>query len=121
MCGIDKNDQLRQYYSIRTRGRKCHMYIAYFYIDVVITNSYIFHSLLSEPRFCNMKDFRLNLEIEIIGSYNSRKCAGRPSILSAKKFSRVISHRNQTTNLAYVTIAIRIKNKERYSMVLSRL
>ena len=86
MGGVDKNDQLRQYYSIRARGQKCYMYIAYFCIDVVITNSYIFHSLLSEPSFRNLKDFRLNLATELIGSYNSRKRAGRPSILPAKKF-----------------------------------
>ena len=86
MGGVDKNDQLRQYYSIRARGRKCYMYIAYFCIDVVITNSYIFHSLLSERSFCNLKDFRLNLATELIGSYNSQKRAGRPSILAAKKF-----------------------------------
>ena len=86
MGGVDKNDQLRQYYSIRARGRKCYKYIAYFSIDLAITNSYIFHSLLSEPTFRNLKDFCLNLATQLIGSYNSRKRAGRPSILPSKKF-----------------------------------
>ena len=87
MGGVDKNNQLREYYTIRARGRKCYMYIAYFCIDVVITNYYIFHSLLSEPSFRNIKDFRLNLATELIGSYNSQNVLFiHPSILLAKKF-----------------------------------
>ena len=66
MSDVDRNDQLRQYYIIRACGRKCYVYIAYFSIDVAITNAYIFHCLLCEPSFHIMKDFHLNLATQLI-------------------------------------------------------
>ena len=67
---VDQNDQMRQYYNIRVCRQKYYLYIAYFSIGVTITNAYIFHCLLSEPTFYNMKDFYLNLATLVIASYN---------------------------------------------------
>ena len=98
-----------KYYSIKACGRKCYVYIAYFSIDVAITNFYILHSHLSETSFHYMKDFRLNLATKLISSYNSWRHAGCLSISPVKNFARVTSHRNQTTNVTDVITAIRIK------------
>ena len=57
--------------SIRARGQKCYVYIAYFSIDLAITNAYIFHCLLSEPSFHKLNDFHLNLATKLISLYNS--------------------------------------------------
>ena len=109
MGGVDKNDQLRQYYSIRACGQKCYKYIAYFSIDLAITNSYIFHSLLSESTFHNMKDFCLNLATQLIGLYHSRKHAVVPLYYLQNNFARVTSQRNQTINDTDVTTATPIR------------
>ena len=75
-------------YSIRARGWKCYVYIAYFSIDLAITNAYIFHCLLSEPSFHNMNDFHLNLATKLISLYNSQKCTVCPSILPEQFFGQ---------------------------------
>ena len=76
--------------------------------DVVITNSYIFHSLLYEPSFRNIKDFHLNLATELIGSLGLL-------YYQPKNFARVISNRNQMTNITNDTTYIKIrKDTQRY-------
>ena len=87
MGGVDRNDQLRQYYCLNTRGYKAYMYIFYFVTDVVITNTYLLQTFLSTSPFKTIKDFRLNLDHLLIGSYCGRKCPGCPSLcLPVKKF-----------------------------------
>ena len=93
MSGVDKIDQLRQWYSIRARGQKYYKYIVYFSIDLAITKP---HSLLSKPTCHSMNDFRLNLDTQLIGLYNSQKHASRPSILPSKKFCQ--SHFSKKLN-----------------------
>ena len=95
MGSVDQNDQLWQYYSIRAHQRKCYVYIYYFSIDVAITNAYIFHCLLCEPSFHNMKYFHLNLATQLI-LYNSQKCTVFPSILPETFFGQ--SHFLQKQN-----------------------
>ena len=41
MGGVDRNDQLRQYYAIWMKGRKYYKYIWWFLFDVAVTNAYI--------------------------------------------------------------------------------
>ena len=41
MAGVDKGDQYRQYYRVRTKCIKNYKYIFWFLFDVAITNSYI--------------------------------------------------------------------------------
>ena len=40
MGGVDCNDQLRQYYEVRMKGRK-YKYLWWFLFDVAVTNAYI--------------------------------------------------------------------------------
>ena len=44
MAGVDKGDQIRQYYRVRTRCYKYYKYILWFLFDVSITNSFILSS-----------------------------------------------------------------------------
>lgn len=43
MGGVDRGDQLRQYYHLRLKSRKFYKYIFWFLVDVSITNTYILH------------------------------------------------------------------------------
>ena len=81
MAGVDKGDQLRQYYRIRTKCRKNYKYIYWFLFDVAITNSYIlslFAPTTMPISHQHLKAFHLRLADQLVGNYNSRKCLGRP-------------------------------------------
>ena len=79
MAGVDKGDQLRQYYRVRTKCRKNYKCIFWFLFDVAITNSYIL-SLFAPTTMPNshqrLKAFRLQLADQLVGRYNSRKRSG---------------------------------------------
>ena len=82
MGGVDRGDQLRGYYSCRTKSRKFYSYV--FLYDMAITNAYIL-----QKNFCpvnvhkNIKQFRLQLVHELMGDYCSRRRAGRrPSLIA---------------------------------------
>jgi len=82
MGGVDKGDQLRHYYHIRTKCVKNYKYIFWFLLDMVITNAHIishFSPVITSER--SLKAFRLTLAEQLIGSYCSRKRSGRPSIM----------------------------------------
>ena len=83
MGGVDRNDQLRQYYHVRLRGRKYYKYIFWFLLDVSISNSYILFSNYATndlPRRLKcLKEFRLQLAKELIADYCSQKRPGRGS------------------------------------------
>ena len=86
MAGVDKGDQLRQYYRVRTKCTKYYKYIFWFLFDVSITNSYILSLFtptsmpLSHQRY---KAFCLKLADQLVGNYNTRKRLGRPRSLPA--------------------------------------
>ena len=75
--GVDRNDQLRKYYGIRLKGRKCYKYIWWFLVDVAITNAFILNKNDTNMTLTSLKDFRVALAKELIGSYMSRKRRGR--------------------------------------------
>ena len=83
MGGVDRNDQLRQYYHVRLRGRKYYKYIFWFLLDVTISNSYILFKNYADkdsPATLRcLKEFRLQLAKELIADYSSRKRPGRGS------------------------------------------
>ena len=67
--GVDRGDQIRGYYSCRTRSRKFYKYIIfYFLFDVSITNAFILHTNYTSKPNRNVKDFRLQLAKELIGT-----------------------------------------------------
>ena len=90
MGGVDKNDQLRRYYSIRTKSRKCYKYLFWFLFDVAIVNSFILYGLSpAVGRQKTLKDFRVELANQMIGSYNSRKHSGRTYTRETQRAKRM--------------------------------
>ena len=82
MSGVDKGDQLRGYYRVRLKCMKYYKYIFWFLfdIDVSITNAFILSSYVPTTTSKHtLKKFRLMLATQLIGNYNSRRRAGRPS------------------------------------------
>lgn len=77
MGGVDKGDQKRGYYRCRVKSRKFYKYVFYFLLDVAITNSYILYQGWSGSTKISIKKYRIKLAKEIIGSYCSRRRAGR--------------------------------------------
>ena len=80
MAGVDYNDQLRGYCSVRLKGRKFYKYIWWFLFDVAVTNSYILCKHHSTTSINRVKDFRTALAKSLIGNFNNRKRRGRPSL-----------------------------------------
>ena len=79
MGGVDKGDQLRNYYKVRLKCMKYYKYIFWFLFDVSITNSYILSCFVpSSTLKLTLKQFRLRLASQLIDNYCSRKRAGRP-------------------------------------------
>lgn len=77
MGGVDRGDQIRQYYHLRLKSRKVYKYIFWFLVDVSISNAYIIHKhhTSATTKSTPFKTFRLELAKCLIGSYNSRKRA----------------------------------------------
>ena len=80
MAGVDKGDQLRQYYSLRLKFMKNYKYIFFFLLDTAITNAYILYSRFSPSRKLKQKEFRMNLAQQLIGEYCGRMRIGRPRL-----------------------------------------
>ena len=81
MAGVDKGDQYRQYYRVRTKCIKNYKYIFWFLFDVAITNSYIlstFTPTCAPVSHQRLKAYRMKLAEELVGRYHSRKKLGRP-------------------------------------------
>ena len=81
MSGVDKGDQMRQYYRVRTKCTKYYKYIFWFVFDVAVTNAFIL-SLFTPTTIPitkqRLKAFRLQLADQLIGNYNTRKRLGHP-------------------------------------------
>lgn len=87
MGGVDRGDQLRGYYSCRSKSRKFYKYIFYFLLDVAITNAFVLYKHYHhQPAKCLLavKDFRVLLAKQLIGSYSSRRTPGRKGEISRR-------------------------------------
>ena len=73
MGDVDRGDQLREYYSFRTKSRKFYKYIFTFLLDVAITNAFILlkHNT-GTNKFANIKSFQMQMAKELIGDYCSQ-------------------------------------------------
>ena len=71
MSGVDKGDQMRQYYHVRTKCTKYYKYIFWFIFDVAVTNIFIL-SLFTPTTIPitkqRLKAFRLQLADQLIGN-----------------------------------------------------
>ena len=97
MGGVDRGDQLRQYYSVRTKSHKMYKYIFWFIFDVTITNAYVLYQFIpqTDRKALPLKEFRAQLARELIGDYNSRKQVGRPRQMPVPRISagiQTLSH-----------------------------
>ena len=84
MGGVDLNDQIRNYYTYHIKSRKSYRYIFFFLFHLSITNAFILakqHSSTISVR--NIKQFRQQLAMELIGTYQSRKRARNPTATSS--------------------------------------
>ncbi len=79
MGGVDRGDQLRQYYSFKIKSMKFYKYIANFMVGVSLTNSHILYKLSHPNSKMSMKKFQEVLATQLIGEYCSRRIAGRVS------------------------------------------
>ena len=77
MSAVDYGDQLRGYYTCRTKSRKFCKYIYHFLLDMTITNSFILYKHFHpSPQYKSIREFRLQLARELIGDYCSRRRPG---------------------------------------------
>ena len=115
MGGVDRGDQLRGYYCRRPKSSKFYKYLFYFLFDVAITNAFIlyykhFHSHPSKSLH-TVKEFRLQLAKELIGTYCSRRvpgrCGGRTRTLQLQHFplKDCRSHQPRGADVAGVSTA----------------
>ena len=88
MGGVDKNDQLRQYYHVRLKSRKYYKYLFWMIFDVAITNALIIARAnpVLQKETKSVKSFRTALSHELLNGYCSRKRKGRRPTVSTKKF-----------------------------------
>ena len=109
MGGVDKNDQLRGYYSVRSKSRKSYKYLFWFLFDVAIVNSYILYAYSAAVgRKKNMKEFRLELANQLLGTYNSRKYRGRPHAHYEKKSRKMsVPHYPHKTTLGRCRLCLK--------------
>ena len=84
MGGVDRGDQLRDYYHVRLKCVKNYKYIFWFLFEVAVTNAYILThytvatgTIKSQQTF---KAFRLRLATQLIGNYKTHLCPGRPHL-----------------------------------------
>ena len=82
MGGVDHNDQLRCYYTVRMKSRKFYKYLFWATFVVCLTNAFVLCCNFTELGISSVKDFHVALAKDLIAEYNSRKKRGRPSITS---------------------------------------
>jgi len=84
MGGVDKGDQLRQYYYVRVKSRKSYKYIFWFLFEVCVQNAFVFCKHYMQPCIHTKTYLRFRQELarQLIGNYCSRKrkCISRATI-----------------------------------------
>ena len=86
MGGIDRNDQLRQYYCVRPKSRKVYKYIFWFMFEVTLANVFILQRYVPSTghKEYHYLDFRVKLAKQLIGDFNGRTKAKGPPIFIIK-------------------------------------
>ena len=84
MRGVDRNDQMQQYYNLGRRSIKWWKRIFYYLVESTILNSFTMESHVRAAEHTHVSTrrdyltFRLVLASELIGTFTSRKRLGRP-------------------------------------------
>ncbi|PFX26968.1 PiggyBac transposable element-derived protein 5 [Stylophora pistillata] len=79
MGGVDRNDQMKSYYTIPVAGKKWWSRIFYDLIDRAIFNSFVLYQESPHCASRNLKKFRIDLAKQLVGNFCSRGKRGRPS------------------------------------------
>lgn len=79
MGGVDKNDQMKSYYTIPVSGNKWWSRILFDLVDRAVFNSFILEQESPNHQKRNLKNFRISLAKDLIGDFSSRRKRGRPS------------------------------------------
>lgn len=89
MGGVDRNDQMREYYHVRLKSHKYYKYLFWTIFDVAITNSVILAKTnpVLKNESSNVKSFRTALAHQLLDGYCTKKRKGRkPTEVSNKKY-----------------------------------
>ena len=86
MVGVDRNDQLRQYYHVRLKWQKMYRYLFWFIFEVVTANAHILFTHYSGAVRKPLKEFRLELAKDLVGDYSSKKLLTPPVTLPLRHF-----------------------------------
>lgn len=73
MGGIDRSDQMRQYYETSRRAKKWWCYLFWFCLDVSIVNAHILMQIADNHPHLTQLEFRLELVNALIGEFSSRQ------------------------------------------------
>ena len=73
MGGVDKGDQYRKYYHVRTKSRKSYKYIFWFLFEVAVFNSFVLSRFTDCTHNATYLKYRQELARQLIGNYNVRK------------------------------------------------
>ena len=94
MGGVDRSDQLRQYYCVRLKTRKFYKYIFWFLFELTVANSYVLSRYVPSTGHLrrHFVDHRLELAKQLISGYNSRKRRGRPSLTPVPRQHLSLNH-----------------------------
>ena len=76
---VDKSHQMKSFYEITRKSKKCWDRLLWHFIDVTLANSFIILKLLNPNKDFKLKDFRLSVVDELIG-INCQKKRGKPRI-----------------------------------------
>ena len=85
MGGVDRGDQLRGCYRLRTKTKKSYKYIFWFLVDCSIVNAFTlvkyYSPVTDSSRQIVIKTFRQKLALALIGEYNSRQKYSLPAAI----------------------------------------
>ena len=76
MGGVALHDQLRGYYAVVTKSRKCWRYLFWFCVDVSIVNSFLLEQKAVNHQSRTQLEFRVELAKDLMGNLSSGRLGG---------------------------------------------
>ena len=73
MGGVDRGDQYRKYYHVRSKSRKSYKHLFWFVYEICILNSFIISRFTDCTHNATYLQYRQDLARQLIGNYNVRK------------------------------------------------